>query len=86
MHTIFWFKNLKGRDHLGRRRRIREDNIRTDLREIRREDVDWMRLAQARDQWQALVTYQEGLCSTELVFSHTDDDISCLFSYNVPFL
>jgi hypothetical protein len=40
MHTIFWFENLKGRDHsedLGRRW---EDNIRIDLRETGWEGVD----------------------------------------------
>jgi hypothetical protein len=32
-----------------------EDNIRMDLRKIGREDVDWMHLTQASDQWQAIV-------------------------------
>jgi hypothetical protein len=32
-----------------------EDNIRMDLREIGWEDMDWMHLAQDRDQWRALV-------------------------------
>jgi len=32
-----------------------EDNIRMDLREIWWENVDWMHLAQDRDQWQAVV-------------------------------
>jgi hypothetical protein len=32
-----------------------EYNIRMDLREIEWEGVDWMHLAQLRDQWQALV-------------------------------
>jgi len=40
---------------LGRRRRRREDNMRMDLREIGWGDVDWMHLAQNRDQWRALV-------------------------------
>jgi hypothetical protein len=40
---------------LGRPRRRWEDNIRMDHRETRWEDVDWMHLAQDRDQWQALV-------------------------------
>jgi len=35
---------------LGRPRRRREDNIRMDLREVGWEDVDWMHLAQDRDQ------------------------------------
>jgi len=32
-----------------------EDNIRMDLREIWFECVDWMHVAQNRDQWRALV-------------------------------
>jgi hypothetical protein len=39
---------------LGRPRRRWED-IRMDLKEIRWEDVDWIHLAQDRDQWGALV-------------------------------
>jgi hypothetical protein len=45
---------VKGRDHsedLGIDRKI----IRMDLREIGWEGVDWIHLAQDRDQWQALV-------------------------------
>jgi hypothetical protein len=40
---------------LRRFRRTWEDNIKMDLREIGWEVVDWMHLAQDRDQWQALV-------------------------------
>jgi hypothetical protein len=40
---------------LGRLRCRWEDNIKTDLREIRWEIVDWLYLAQGRDQWRALV-------------------------------
>jgi hypothetical protein len=36
-------------------RRIWEDNVRMDLREIGLEGVDWMHLAQDRDQWWILV-------------------------------
>jgi hypothetical protein len=32
-----------------------EDNIRMDLREIEWEGVDWMLIAQDRDQWRAVV-------------------------------
>jgi hypothetical protein len=39
----------------GRPRRRLEDNIRMDLREVRRKVVDWMHVAQDRDHWQALV-------------------------------
>jgi hypothetical protein len=40
---------------LGRTRRGWEDNIGMDLREIEWEDVDWIRLAQDRDQLRAVV-------------------------------
>jgi hypothetical protein len=40
---------------LGRPRRKWEDNIRIDLRETGWEGVDWMDLAQSRDQWRVLV-------------------------------
>jgi hypothetical protein len=40
---------------LGRLRRKWEDNIRMDLREIGWGGVDWIDLAQNRDQWRALV-------------------------------
>jgi hypothetical protein len=45
----------EGRKPLGRSSRRCEDNIRTDLREIGYEGVDWMHLAQDRGQWRAIV-------------------------------
>jgi hypothetical protein len=49
MHAIFCLENLKGRDHS-------EDlGVNGNLREIRCEGVDWMRLAQDRDQWRSVV-------------------------------
>jgi len=45
----------EGRRPLGRSGHRWEDNIRMDLREIGCEGVDWMHLAEGRDQWQALV-------------------------------
>jgi hypothetical protein len=47
---------------LGRPRHRWEDNIRKDLKDIRWENVDWMHLAQDRDQWQALVKIVMNLC------------------------
>jgi hypothetical protein len=41
---------------LGRRRRVCVDGIRMDLKEIGWCSVDWIDLAQDRDQWRALVT------------------------------
>jgi hypothetical protein len=43
----------EGKRSLGRPRRRWEDNIRMDLRETGWEDVDWIHLAQDRDQWEA---------------------------------
>jgi hypothetical protein len=43
--------NLK----LGRPRRRWVDNIKMDLREIEWDGVDWVDMAQDRDQWRALV-------------------------------
>jgi hypothetical protein len=40
---------------LRRSRRRCDDNIRMDLREIGWEGVDWIHLAQDRDQWRAVV-------------------------------
>jgi hypothetical protein len=46
----------EGERPLGRPRRMWEDGIRMDLREISLGDVDWIRLAQDRDQWRAVVS------------------------------
>jgi hypothetical protein len=45
----------EGRIPLGRPRRRWEDNNKMELREKGLEDVDWIRLAQDRDRWRALV-------------------------------
>jgi hypothetical protein len=45
----------EGKRPLGRPTRRWEDNIRMDLREIGRGGMDWIDLAQNRDQWRALV-------------------------------
>jgi hypothetical protein len=44
-----------GKRPLGRPRRRWVDGIRMDLREIGWDGVDWIDLAQDRDQWRALV-------------------------------
>jgi hypothetical protein len=46
----------EGKRPLGRPRRRWEDGIRMDLREIGFGDVDWIRLAQERDRWRAVVS------------------------------
>jgi hypothetical protein len=45
----------EGKRLRGRFRHRWEDNIRMDLREVGREGVDWMHMAQDRDQWRAVV-------------------------------
>jgi hypothetical protein len=45
----------EGKRPLGRPRRRWEDGIRMDLREIGLGCVDWIRLAQDRDRWRAVV-------------------------------
>jgi hypothetical protein len=47
--------NLEGKRPLGRPRRRWVDNIQMDLREIGWEGGEGIDLAQARDQWRALV-------------------------------
>jgi hypothetical protein len=48
--------NPEGKRPLRRPRHRWEDNIRMDLREVGWEGVDWMHLAQDRNQWQTLVS------------------------------
>jgi hypothetical protein len=45
----------KGNRQLGRPRRRWVNTIKTDLREIGWDGMDWIALAQNRDQWRALV-------------------------------
>jgi hypothetical protein len=45
----------EGKRPLGRPRHRWEDNIKMDLQEVVCWGMDWMRLAQDRDTWQALV-------------------------------
>jgi hypothetical protein len=45
----------EGKRPLGRPRRSWVDNIKMDLREIGGDGVDWIDMAQHRDQWRALL-------------------------------
>jgi hypothetical protein len=45
----------EGKRPLGRQRRRWVNNIKMGLREIGWDDMDWIDLAQNRDQWRALV-------------------------------
>jgi hypothetical protein len=51
----------EGKRPLGRPRYTWEENIRMDLREIGWECVDWIHLAQSRDQWWAVVNTEMNL-------------------------
>jgi hypothetical protein len=46
---------LEGKRPLGRPRRRWDDGVRRDLRDIGLGGVDWIRLAQDRDRWRAVV-------------------------------
>jgi hypothetical protein len=48
-------RNPEGKRPLGRPRLRWVDNIKMDLEEIGWDDRDWIKLAQDRDQWRALV-------------------------------
>jgi hypothetical protein len=45
----------EGKEPLGRSRRRWVDNIKMDLRDIEWDCMDWIDLAENRDQWRALV-------------------------------
>ena len=45
----------EGKRPLGRPRRRREDNIKMDLQEVGGSCGEWMKLAQERSRWRALV-------------------------------
>jgi hypothetical protein len=55
LYKVFMGK-LEGKRPLGRPRHRREDGIRMDLREIGLRGVDWIRLAEDRDRWWAVVS------------------------------
>ena len=49
MHTGFWCGNLKERGQLEDQRVDYQDNIKTDIAEIKLEGVNWINLAQDTD-------------------------------------
>jgi hypothetical protein len=61
----------EGNRSLGRPRRRWEDGIRTDLRETGLRGVDWIRLAQDRDRWRAVVSTTSGTPATSVVQGHS---------------
>jgi hypothetical protein len=52
---------LAGKRSLGRPRRRWVDNIKMDPREIRWGGIDWIDIAQYREQWRALVNTRMNL-------------------------
>jgi hypothetical protein len=50
MQIKFWQETPKGRDHLRGHRHRWEDNIKSDLKDIRYDDVEGINVAQDRDQ------------------------------------
>jgi hypothetical protein len=55
MHTGYWWESQKERDPSGRPRHAWVHNIKIDLRKIGWDGVNWIGMAQDRDQWRALV-------------------------------
>ena len=55
VHKVLVGKH-EGKRPLGRPRRRWENNIKMDLEEVGRGCGDWMRLAQDKDRWRALVS------------------------------
>jgi len=54
-YTEFCWENLRKRDHIGKPRRRWEDNMKMDLQEVGCRGMYWIKLAQDRDRWRALV-------------------------------
>jgi hypothetical protein len=50
-----WVAKPEGKRPLGRQRRRWADNIKRDLRKIGWDGMDWIDVAQDKDQWKALV-------------------------------
>jgi hypothetical protein len=55
MHTNFGFENRKGRDHLEDQD-LDKKVLLMDLKELEYGSMNWIYLAQDRDQWCVLVT------------------------------
>lgn len=55
MHTQFWFKRLKGRDHPKDMGADRTKHKKICFMKLEFEGVDWIHLSQNRDRWWAHV-------------------------------
>jgi hypothetical protein len=51
----YWWQSHEGKRILGRQRRRWVDSIKMDLREIEWDGVDWIDVAQDREQWRAFL-------------------------------
>jgi hypothetical protein len=54
-YTGFWWESLKAKKPLGILRLRWENNIKMDLQKVGCGGMDWIKLAQDRDSWRALV-------------------------------
>jgi hypothetical protein len=72
----------EGKSPLGRRRNRWEDNIKLDLRELRIDGVNWIQLAQDRDQWRAFVSF--GFHKESRLLSDELSDYQLLKEYPAP--
>jgi hypothetical protein len=52
-HVLMW--NSEGKKSLGRSRRKWEDNVKIDLQEVGCGAIDWIKLAEDRERWRALL-------------------------------
>jgi hypothetical protein len=55
MHIKYWWGKQEGKKPLGKPRRRWLNSNKMDLRELGWDGVDWIYLAQDRDQWRTLV-------------------------------
>jgi hypothetical protein len=65
----------EGKRTMRRPRRIWVDNIKMDLREIGWDGVDWMDMAQDRDEWRALVN---SVLNFELLSKHVNKELNII--------
>jgi hypothetical protein len=75
--------NAEGERPLGRTKRRRVGNVKTDLRKIGWDGMDYIDLAENRDQWRALVNTvmnrkMLGSCSVAAQLAASPEGLSCL--------
>jgi hypothetical protein len=70
----------EGKRPLRRSRRTSVENIKMDHRKIGLDDMDWIDLAQIRDQWRAFVNTVLNLRVSQNVGKFLSDCIICSFS------